>query len=244
MSTAVSSAASANRPRPSSSTRRGSSRRSTNRTPIRSRGSPTGARSIGSSRPAWHTRRAPRAAIGVVVLDLDRLKEMNDTYGHEAGDRALRAIGSVLKATVRQNDLCARFAGDEFVVVLWDCPPEHEARRVAGAAERGCGVSVRATTRRPPLAVDQCGPGALPERRADVRRAARGCRRADVSRQGGAPLAQHAAPGQRAEFNLSAGCWPLAAGRRKTQNNTEQHRAVCSYANFSCCVLLCSSVAL
>ena len=71
-----------------------------------------------------------RASIGVVVLDLDRLKEINDTYGHEAGDRALRTVGSVLKATVRQNDLCARFAGDEFVVVLWDCPPEHEARRV------------------------------------------------------------------------------------------------------------------
>ena len=71
-----------------------------------------------------------KSSIGVVVLDLDRLKEINDTYGHEAGDRALRAIGSVLKATVRQNDLCARFAGDEFVVVLWDCPPEHEARRV------------------------------------------------------------------------------------------------------------------
>src|SRR3954468_4127511 len=71
-----------------------------------------------------------RATIGVVVLDLDRLKEINDTYGHEAGDRALRSIGSVLKATVRQNDLCARFAGDEFVVVLWESPPEHEARRV------------------------------------------------------------------------------------------------------------------
>jgi diguanylate cyclase (GGDEF)-like protein/putative nucleotidyltransferase with HDIG domain len=71
-----------------------------------------------------------RGTIGVVVLDLDRLKEINDTYGHEAGDRALRAIGSVLKATVRQNDLCARFAGDEFVVVLWDCEPEHESRRV------------------------------------------------------------------------------------------------------------------
>ena len=36
----------------------------------------------------------------------------------------------MLRATVRQNDLCARFAGDEFVVVLWDCSPEHEARRV------------------------------------------------------------------------------------------------------------------
>ncbi|HXG90384.1 MAG TPA: HD domain-containing phosphohydrolase [Vicinamibacterales bacterium] len=66
----------------------------------------------------------------VIVLDLDRLKEINDTYGHEAGDRALRAVGAVLQSTVRQTDLCARFAGDEFVVVLWDCNPEHEARRV------------------------------------------------------------------------------------------------------------------
>jgi diguanylate cyclase (GGDEF)-like protein/putative nucleotidyltransferase with HDIG domain len=71
-----------------------------------------------------------RGSVGVVVLDMDRLKEINDTYGHEAGDRALRAIGSVLRNTVRQNDLCARFAGDEFVVVLWDCTAEHEARRV------------------------------------------------------------------------------------------------------------------
>ena len=71
-----------------------------------------------------------KARVGVVVLDLDRLKEINDTYGHEAGDRALRAIGIVLRGTVRQNDICARFAGDEFVVVLWDCNPEHEAERV------------------------------------------------------------------------------------------------------------------
>jgi diguanylate cyclase (GGDEF)-like protein/putative nucleotidyltransferase with HDIG domain len=67
----------------------------------------------------------------VIVLDLDRLKEINDTYGHEAGDRALRVVGNVLRGIVRQNDLCARFAGDEFIVVLWDCSPEHEARRVA-----------------------------------------------------------------------------------------------------------------
>jgi diguanylate cyclase (GGDEF)-like protein/putative nucleotidyltransferase with HDIG domain len=65
----------------------------------------------------------------LIVLDLDRLKEINDTYGHEAGDRALRGIASVLRATVRQSDLCARFAGDEFVVVLWDCDLEQEGRR-------------------------------------------------------------------------------------------------------------------
>jgi diguanylate cyclase (GGDEF)-like protein/putative nucleotidyltransferase with HDIG domain len=66
----------------------------------------------------------------VIVLDLDRLKEINDTYGHEAGDRALRAIGGVLKSTVRHADVSARFAGDEFVVVLWDCTPDYERRRV------------------------------------------------------------------------------------------------------------------
>jgi diguanylate cyclase (GGDEF)-like protein len=72
-----------------------------------------------------------QTSASVIVLDLDRLKEINDTYGHEAGDRALRAVGAVLGSTVRSSDLCARFAGDEFIVVLWDCSPEHEARRVA-----------------------------------------------------------------------------------------------------------------
>ena len=72
-----------------------------------------------------------RTGASLVVLDLDRLKEVNDTYGHEAGDRALRAIGNVMRSTVRETDLCARFAGDEFVIVLWDCAPGHEARRIA-----------------------------------------------------------------------------------------------------------------
>jgi diguanylate cyclase (GGDEF)-like protein/putative nucleotidyltransferase with HDIG domain len=72
-----------------------------------------------------------QTSVSVVVLDLDRLKEINDTYGHDAGDRALRAVGAVLRSTVRESDLCARFAGDEFIVVLWDCDPEHEARRVS-----------------------------------------------------------------------------------------------------------------
>jgi diguanylate cyclase (GGDEF)-like protein len=71
-----------------------------------------------------------RETISVVVLDLDRLKEINDTYGHEAGDRALRVVGNVLRSTVRTNDLCARFAGDEFIVVLWDCSAENETRRL------------------------------------------------------------------------------------------------------------------
>ena len=72
-----------------------------------------------------------RSGASLVMLDLDRLKEINDTYGHEAGDRALQAIGNVLRSTVRETDLCARFAGDEFVIVLWECSPENERRRIA-----------------------------------------------------------------------------------------------------------------
>ena len=69
-------------------------------------------------------------AASLVVLDLDRLKEINDTYGHEAGDAAIRGVASVLRSTVRQHDLCARFGGDEFIVVLWGCDRERETRRV------------------------------------------------------------------------------------------------------------------
>jgi len=71
-----------------------------------------------------------KTTFSVVVLDLDRLKEINDTYGHEAGDRAISTVGDALRSTVRQSDICARFAGDEFVVILWDYSPEHENRRV------------------------------------------------------------------------------------------------------------------
>ncbi len=66
----------------------------------------------------------------LIVLDLDRLKELNDTYGHEAGDRGLRAVGAVLGGMADDRCVCARFAGDEFVVVLWDSSPEEEAQRV------------------------------------------------------------------------------------------------------------------
>jgi diguanylate cyclase (GGDEF)-like protein len=70
------------------------------------------------------------SCVSVVVLDLDRLKEINDTYGHEAGDLALRTVAAALRSAVRQDDLSARFAGDEFVVVLADCDTEQEERRV------------------------------------------------------------------------------------------------------------------
>ena len=60
--------------------------------------------------------------VAVIFLDLNDFKAVNDNAGHAAGDAALRLVASRLKSVVRANDLCARYAGDEFVVVLDNCP--------------------------------------------------------------------------------------------------------------------------
>jgi diguanylate cyclase (GGDEF)-like protein len=60
----------------------------------------------------------------VVTLDLDELKEHNDAYGHAAGDRLLKQVASAWSGALRATDLLARTGGDEFVVLLPDCPLE------------------------------------------------------------------------------------------------------------------------
>ncbi len=62
--------------------------------------------------------------ISLVFLDLNKFKQINDTYGHAEGDRALVAFAEQIKNTFRDSDVYARLGGDEFVVVLTDTPPE------------------------------------------------------------------------------------------------------------------------
>jgi len=54
----------------------------------------------------------------VAMLDLDYLKQFNDTFGHEAGDRVLRELGRVLREKLRKSDISSRFGGEEFMLVL------------------------------------------------------------------------------------------------------------------------------
>jgi diguanylate cyclase (GGDEF)-like protein len=76
-----------------------------------------------------------RVSASLIVLDVDRLKPINDAFGHGAGDEVLKAIVSALKAQVRASDVIGRLGGDEFAVLLWNLN-ETEARAKAAALEQ------------------------------------------------------------------------------------------------------------
>jgi diguanylate cyclase (GGDEF)-like protein len=66
-----------------------------------------------------HAKRAQRV-VGVLMLDLDRFKTVNDSLGHSQGDELLKAVAMRLRECMRDDDTVARFGGDEFVVVMAD----------------------------------------------------------------------------------------------------------------------------
>ncbi len=75
----------------------------------------------------------------VLMLDIDEFKQINDTYGHDRGDRVLQEVAELLRRTVRETDITARYGGDEFVVALCGdeaSPPEARARRAELVVER------------------------------------------------------------------------------------------------------------
>jgi diguanylate cyclase (GGDEF)-like protein len=61
-----------------------------------------------------------KTVLSVAMLDIDHFKQINDKYGHEAGDEILNAIGALLRAAVRSSDIACRYGGEEFVLVLLD----------------------------------------------------------------------------------------------------------------------------
>ena len=63
-------------------------------------------------------RRRAEDAVGVLMIDIDRFKLLNDTFGHGVGDEVLRAVAGAIAAAVREDDVPARFGGEEFAVLL------------------------------------------------------------------------------------------------------------------------------
>ncbi len=101
-----------------------------------------------------------KSEVSLLVMDLDNFKEINDTYGHHVGDRALRDVAGVLRTGIRPYDICVRYAGDEFIVVLSGCNGEEAERKrlelqravdalqFEGAARARCCRSRSASARR------------------------------------------------------------------------------------------------
>ncbi|MCC6680623.1 MAG: GGDEF domain-containing response regulator [Phycisphaeraceae bacterium] len=77
--------------------------------------------------------------LACLMIDLDRFKQLNDTFGHQQGDVILERMGRILEANCRQMDLAGRFGGDEFIVLLPDTDTEHAiqvARRISEKFEQ------------------------------------------------------------------------------------------------------------
>ncbi len=62
-------------------------------------------------------------AVGLAVVDIDHFKKVNDTYGHQAGDAALKVVSGILNCMMRETDLLGRYGGEEFVIFLEDASP-------------------------------------------------------------------------------------------------------------------------
>jgi len=76
---------------------------------------------------------------GVLMIDIDYFKMVNDTHGHDVGDRAIKALSKILKESIREADTAFRFGGEEFLILLYQCDEamvEHVADKIRTAFEK------------------------------------------------------------------------------------------------------------
>ncbi len=91
--------------------------------------------------------------LSLLAMDLDHFKSINDTYGHQAGDRVLIEFVADVKTLLRRHDQLGRFGGEEFVVLLPETNPDtalaiaERIRVMMATRKSGCTVSIGVTSR-------------------------------------------------------------------------------------------------
>ena len=89
--------------------------------------------------------RASQGSLCVLLLDIDNFKSINDEFGHARGDQVIVAAGEILRANVRQQDLIARWGGEEFLIAAAECRSHCGAGNCRASAK--CGVAILGSRR-------------------------------------------------------------------------------------------------
>jgi diguanylate cyclase (GGDEF)-like protein len=95
--------------------------------------------------------RRHRTGLAVMMVDLDSFKEINDTYGHQAGDDVLQVTASRLLRAVRTEDTVARLGGDEFIVLLADLTDPQIVEKIAANIVESLAVPILFEGREVPI---------------------------------------------------------------------------------------------
>ncbi|TPH13432.1 sensor domain-containing diguanylate cyclase [Litorilituus lipolyticus] len=88
---------------------------------------------------AWHSIARTGRDASIVLIDLDSFKQVNDKFGHDAGDTILRTVATCIATTIRKADITARWGGEEFIIFLPETPQDQaavQAERVRVAIEK------------------------------------------------------------------------------------------------------------
>ena len=101
--------------------------------------------------------------LGIVMMDVDRFKELNDRFGHAAGDEVLRSMGVLLKSSLRFADIACRYGGDEFTLILPDAPKQVVQERAEQVRRDVAALEVRFLGRPLPALTLSMGVAVFPD---------------------------------------------------------------------------------
>ncbi|RUR09194.1 sensor domain-containing diguanylate cyclase [Legionella septentrionalis] len=81
--------------------------------------------------------------LSLLMLDLDHFKKINDTFGHDAGDAALKEVGKILQSAIREGDIASRYGGEEFLILFYDIDLESTRNRAKALREEISSLKIK-----------------------------------------------------------------------------------------------------